>query len=400
MTSQRILFVDDDANIVAGLRNFLRKDRHRWDMVFATSAEAALAEFASSAFDIIVCDMRMPGMDGATLLGRIKDDYPETTRIVLSGQADREGIVRALPVTHQFLSKPCEGDVLRGVLERTCRLRALLVNDTVKKIIGRVHRLPSVPGIYWELVNAASLPDVGAADIAAIVEREPAMTAKVLQLVNSAYFGLAQPITSIRQAVTYLGTDLVKGLALTAHVFESPAGAPVRGLCLASLQKHSLVTAQLARLFASSAKQREEAFTAGVVHDIGEVVLALGYPDRMPAPTDGEEPGAAPWSLERERFGATHAEVGAYLLGIWGLPFAIVEAVAFHHEPAGAAVGDVELLAIVHVADALARREASGRTDLGPDVAFLGAAGLSARLPEWEARAREHFVATATQGQR
>ncbi len=398
MTRQRILFVDDDANILAGLRNFLRKDRHRWDMEIATSGESALSAFAAGAFDIIVCDMRMPGMDGATLLERVKKDYPETTRIVLSGQAERDGIVRAIPVTHQFLSKPCDGEVLRGVLERTCGLRALLVSDTIRKIIGRVHRLPSVPGIYWELMNAASRSNVATAEIAAIVEREPAMTAKILQLVNSAYFGLAQHVTSIQQAVNYLGIDLLKGLTLTTHVFESQNDVRVAGLSLADLQKHSLLTALLTRRFASSPKLREEAFTAAIVHDIGRVVLALGFPDRFSELTHPRDSSQPAHLLERELFGATHAEVGAYLLGIWGLPFSIVEAVAFHHEPGLASGGDLELLAIVHAAEMLSNLGGGDPAAAAPDVAFFEAAGLGARLPVWEALARKFFDGLAGQG--
>jgi HD-like signal output (HDOD) protein len=373
MSRPRIIFVDDDPNLLAGLRDRLRKDRHRWDMVFVTSGASALAEFAAGVFDIVVADMRMPGMDGATLLERIKNDYPETTRLVLSGQAEQEGIVRALPFTHQFLSKPCEGEVIRHVLERTCGLRAMVLNAAVKKIIGRVDRLPSVPAIYWELVDAVSNSEVGTAQLAAIVERDPSMTAKVLQLVNSAYFGLAQHLSSIQQALMYLGVEMVKGLTLTAHVFDNPEGAPMRGLSLAGLQKHSLVTAQLARRFASDAKLRDHAYTAALVHDVGEVVLALGDPFRFEEVSrTRDEPPTPRHLLEREIFGTTHAEVGAYLLGTWGLPITIVEAVAYHHEPGATAVAEPELLAIVHVADALAHRQMSDpRVGISPDVVWV-----------------------------
>jgi HD-like signal output (HDOD) protein len=392
MSRPRIIFVDDDPNVLAGLRDRLRRDRQRWDMAFVTSGDSALIEFAAGAFDIIVSDMRMPGMDGAALLERIKNEYPETTRIVLSGQAEREAIIRALPFTHQFLSKPCDGDVVRAVLERICGLRALLLNETVKKIVGRVDRLPSIPAIFWELMEMVSRSDVGTAQIAAIVERDPAMTAKILQLVNSAYFGLAQHITSIQQALVYLGVDLVKGLTLTARVFESVNGAPARGAPLASLQKHSLLTAQLAQRFASGARLRDEAYTAAMVHDIGEVVLAVGYPDRMREARRPENPQTPQHVAEREVFGATHADVGAYLLGIWGLPLTIVEAVAFHHEPGQAVASDAELLAIVHVADALVHRELGDPAAAPLDMRFIEAAGLAQRLVQWEAVACKYFA--------
>ncbi len=391
MNRQRILFVDDDPSVLGGLRNFFRKDRHRWDLVFAASGESALAEFAAGHFDVIVCDMRMPGMDGATLLQHVKDDYPETTRIVLSGQADEKGIARALPVTHQFLSKPCDGEVLRAVLERTCGLRALLVNDGIKKIIGGVNRLPSHPGLYWELVSVISRGDATADEIAGIVECDPAMTAKILQLVNSAYFGLAQRVTSIAQAITYLGSDLVKGLTLGMQVFKAFDGVTTPGFSLTQLQQHSLMTARLARRLAPSARLRDESFTAAMVHDIGEVVLAIGCKERLAELMLARETQQAPLHVvERQLFGVTHAEVGAYLLGIWGLPFTMIEAVAFHHEP-GMTVGDPELLALVHVADALVPRGDDTSSPVRPDLAFLEAAGLASRLPQWREIAFEHL---------
>ena len=390
MNRQRILFVDDDPSAIDGLRDFFRKDQHRWELVFAASGESALAEFAAGPFDVIVCDMRIPDMDGVTLLQRVKNKYPETTRIALSTQADQHGVARALPVTHQFLSKPCDNDVLRTVLQRTCGLRALLVNDRIRKIIGGVDRLPSHPALYWELVCVISSGDATASEIAAIVECDPAMTAKILQIVNSAYFGLAQRVTSIVQAITYLGSDLIKGLTFGMQVFKAFDGMPTPGFSLTQLQQHSLMTARLARRLAPTPRLRDEAFTAAMVHDIGEVVLAVGCRERLSELIRARETQQAPsYVIERQLFGLTHAEVGAYLLGIWGLPFTMIEAVAFHHEP-GVTVGDPELLGLVHVADALVPR-IDGGPPVRPDVAFLEAAGLASRLPYWRAVARDHL---------
>ncbi|HMG23584.1 MAG TPA: response regulator, partial [Kofleriaceae bacterium] len=116
---KRILFVDDEPAILAGLQNLLYKDRKRWDMVFALGGQLALDEIRKESFDIVVSDMRMPGVDGATLLNTVKDECPATVRIMLSGHADREAIVRALPALHQLLSKPCDAATLRGAIERS-----------------------------------------------------------------------------------------------------------------------------------------------------------------------------------------------------------------------------------------------------------------------------------------
>src|SRR5689334_13318739 len=246
-TAHRILFVDDEASILDGLQNLLHKQRHLWHMVFSQSGEAALAELQKAPFDVIVSDMRMPGMDGATLLAAVKDSYPNVARIVLSGQAERDALIKALPIAHQFLSKPCDGEMLRVVIERACRLQRLLTDETIRTAIGKLDALPSAATTYSDLTQALASPDVGLTTVAAVVERDPAMAAKVLQLVNSAYFGLSQRITSVAQAMVYLGADTMKGLVLTSQVFALAEQKQVQGLSVDALQEHSLMTARLAK---------------------------------------------------------------------------------------------------------------------------------------------------------
>jgi DNA-binding NarL/FixJ family response regulator len=192
MSQARILFVDDEQSVLEGLRDLLRKERRRWDMVFVTGGEQALEELRRAPFDVVVSDMRMPEMDGAELLTRVREDYPRAARLVLSGQADRESVLRAMPVTQQFLAKPCDQAVLRATLARTCDLQSVLASDAIRAVVGSLERLPSVPRTYFELTEVAARSDTDAADIAAVVQRDTAMTAKVLQLANSAYFGNPQ----------------------------------------------------------------------------------------------------------------------------------------------------------------------------------------------------------------
>ena len=245
---KRILFVDDERSILQGLQDLLRKQRKEWDMAFALGSEAALDELARSPFDVVVSDMRMPGMDGAELLARIKEQYPSVARIVLSGHADRDAIVRALPVAHQYLSKPCSAETLRSTIERVWSLHALLADPITRELVGKMDKIPSPPAIYWELpTRAAANPDVGLADLGKIVEKDPAMSAKVLQLVNSSYFGTAQTVTSVPKAVTYLGLELLKVLAISAHVFGAVKMTPIEGFSLDEMQSDSLLVAQLAK---------------------------------------------------------------------------------------------------------------------------------------------------------
>lgn len=392
MRKRRILFVDDEADILAGLRNVLRKQRHVWDMVFALGADQALAHLAEEPFDVIVSDMRMPGMDGAALLTRVKHDHPGAIRIVLSGHAEREAVVRAVTVAHQFLSKPCDADVLRARIESMCALQSLLNDPSILRVIGTFAQLPSAPSVYLELteVLARELVDVG--DIAHVVERDPAMAAKVLQLVNSEYFGLSQRISSIQQAVTYLGVELIEALAVNIHVCEETAPKFLPGFSIDRLQAHSFATARLARRLASSPEAAEEAFAAAMLHDVGKIILTLGMPDRFAETIRiAAETRRPAHQVERELLGLTHAEVGAYLLGVWGLPFGIVEAVAYHHTPGRAPAAASDVLTAVHVAAALIDWATTARKDRGAgdglDMSYLEPTGGAAKLSRWRALA-------------
>lgn len=384
---RRILFVDDEPQILDGLRDLLRKQRKQWSMVFALGGEAALKELEHASFDVVVSDMRMPGIDGATLLTRVRDLYPASARIILSGHADRESIVRALPVAHQFLNKPCDATLLRVVVERACELQRLLQNENIRCLIGKLDKLPSAPHTYWELTRVAARPDVALDDLAAIVEQDPSMTVKVLQLVNSGYFGMPQKLSSVRQAVSYLGTDLLKALALSVHAFGTIPLNASREFSIEALQRHAIQTARIVKRMVPDPKRGAEAFTAALVHDIGRIVLSVGVPDILDEALRQERISGRPAHVvERELLGVCHAEVGAYLLGVWGLPLPIVEAVAYHHTPSMAAEGTAEALTLVHIADALLGGEsglhAGGATNGLLDAEFVARSSWGGKLEE------------------
>jgi putative nucleotidyltransferase with HDIG domain len=374
---KRILFVDDEPNILEGLQDLLRKYRREMEMVFASGGEAALNELRSRPFDVVVSDMRMPQMDGATFLQKVKDEYPDVIRIVLSGHAERSAVFNALPVSHQFLSKPCDAETLCRVIERSCRLRAVLLDESLRKQIGDIDKLPSLPRVYQELMEAMASPDVSGATIARIIEQDSAMSAKVLQLVNSACFGSTRTITRIDHAVMYLGMDLVKNLALTVHVFKSlGARSPVRMASFESIQQHAILTARVASRLLRDEQQSQEALTAALLHDVGRVILAHCIPDRYNVIVEKAQSESRPLhEVETEVLGVNHAAVGAYLLGLWGLPFPIVEAVAYHHNPGAVGEKTFGVASAVALADSL--------LESAVDESHLEDLKVLAELPRW-----------------
>jgi len=337
---KRILFVDDEPQILQALGNLLRRQRRTWEMVFAVSGQAALEEMAKAPVDVIVSDMRMPEMDGATLLQKAKERYPSTARIVLSGQADRDLVVRVLPVSHQYLSKPCDGATLRRAIERACEIHALLADPELRGAIGGLDHLPSSPEAYSELRRSLARTSTSSEEVGRIVERDPAMSAKILQIVSSSYFGQpAQWGASIRSAVSTIGIDVLHQLATRGGTFSAAAnllvstdpfgGSSFRALCDEAFEVGSLASELAAD---GNASDSDDAFAAGLLHDVGKLVLAMAMPDRYAEVLRvARESGRPLIEIEKEHLGATHAEAGAYLLALWGLPIPIVEAVAAHH---------------------------------------------------------------------
>ena len=363
---KRVLFVDDEVAVLDGLRDRLRKQRHEWDMVFALGGAQALAECERGAFDIVITDMRMPGVDGAAVLRHVKETHPSTIRIVLSGHAEREAVMRAIPVAHQFLGKPCEAETLRDVISRACTIQALMSDGALKELIGRVERLPCVSTTYTALIEvlAGKAPSID--DVVAVIELDPAMCLKLLQLVNSAFFGLPRRVSAMRDAITYLGIDLVKTLVLTTQIFAAAQGDQgLDAAALSTLQRHSVLTARVAHAIAPS--QQSDAFMAGMLHDVGRIILALADWRTFVEISAAASERAVPLHVvERERLGVTHAEIGAYILGSWGLPLTIVEAVAGHHEPQRLQGSSFDVMTAVHIAEGLAN-ESEGDEMPGAD---------------------------------
>ncbi|MFN8458688.1 MAG: response regulator [Anaerolineae bacterium] len=390
-TNARILFVDDEPRILRGLRRQLSEVNNNWDLLFAESGPDALDLLGQHPCDAIVTDMRMPGMDGAELLKEVWNRHPQVIRFVLSGQTDKEALLRTAGLAHQFLSKPCDINLLQEALSNALALQGVLASNRLQKVTLQLKTLPSLPTLFTELLREIQSPNASVKHIGQIIAQDIGMTAKILQLVNSAFFGLRQHISDPTQAVIMLGLDTVKTLVLSAHVFAKFNGAQLGKLSFDQLQEHSLFVAMLAKRITEAEQVQRSvidfAFTAGLLHDLGRLILAANLPDdysQVLAVTDqlnGDLLGA-----ESQVFGATHPEVGAYLLAIWGLPQPVVEAVTFHHQPTHSLDKSFTPTTAVHVANVLTHEvshlEASGAPPQF-DTSYLNELHYLEHLPNW-----------------
>jgi putative nucleotidyltransferase with HDIG domain len=293
--------------------------------------------------------------------------------------------MRAVGIIHQYIAKPCDAAVLKEVIAQTQRLRHLVSSDHLAALVGQVGMLPSAPQAFQDLLKCLQDPEASLADASRIIGRDVAMTANIMKMVNSAFFGARQPIVSTDRAVAYLGLDTLGALVLGHSVFKSGHKVGIAGFSLERLWAHSLQTAMSAKVIAVceklSSAEAEKAFLAGVLHDVGKMVFAT----RAVAVSDDAKTSSEDEAAQMQ---AHHAEVGAYLLSLWGFPNPIIEAVAFHHMPSQAAAKVLGLPGIVHIADRLAHRrdaQAPGTVELGLEPGYLEAHGLAQRLPEWQA---------------
>jgi len=389
---KRILFVDDEPNILQGLKRTLRQQRHEWDMVFAEGGVQALELLAEQPYDAVVTDMRMPGMDGAQLLNEVKNRYPDIVRFVLSGHSDLELVMRSVGPSHQYMAKPCEPELLKANLVGAFALRKLLSSDELRAIVTNMTSLPSLPVIYAEVVEELQSEDVSLVSIGKLIEQDLGMTSKVLQLVNSAYFGIGRDVRSPAEAANFLGLDVLKSLVLAEGVFSQFDPEVVKALSLDAVKNRSQQVARCARTIAKAEgvdnKIVDQAFLAGLLHEMGSMVLAANSPDDyLRARNLAKQEHLDILLAEKQVFNTTHAEVGAYVLGLWGIDDDVVTAIAYHHDPFDFSDVKFSALTAVYVASTCCQAgENSSEQTLFTDagLSYLDRIGVAECLPGWK----------------
>lgn len=352
----RVMFVDDDASALASLETKLAALRPRWQMSFVQGASAAVDHLSEQLVDVVVADSKLELMSGVALLARVRGTQPQAMRIIVSTEADVESMFReqVLSVVHQVLPKPCDPALLETTIERSMSLQALFTSSAVKSAITSIRGLPTIPPLFSALSSMIDDPRVGIDSITTLIEGEPSITARVLQVVNSAFFARGHGITTVRQAITVLGVDVLRVLVLTTEMFAMfEHGRTSTSFSLVDLATRSLQAARAAEKLAEADDALREhagaAFSAAVLRDVGQIVMATALPDLYDSAHFYANAKNIPLHhAERLLLKFTHAELGAYLLALWGLPSVLVEAVAYHHFPQEAPIASRPVAQLIH----------------------------------------------------
>ena len=361
--------------------------------MFAENGSEALNIVQKEPVDVVISDMRMPGMDGAELLEKVMKISPLTARFVLSGQYDKEATLRSVGPVHQYFSKPCDIRQIKDNINHALKLRNCISGNDITELISRIETLPSIPQVYLEIVAELRKDEPDVSRITGLIEADLGFATKILQIVNSSFFGIPNHISDIRQAVTFLGLDVIRALVLYVKLFREFKSQVLPADLLNNLMSHSLSVAKYARIIAQSCKytrtEEENLFTAACFHDVGKLIFFAYLPDKYQETVAYiREHHCTEAEAEKAVIGVTHAEVGAYLLCLWGLKDEIVEAILYHHQPSLSVQAGTVILPLLHIADHMfyeinPDRKPAQECVSVPDRNYLAGVGMANRLSEW-----------------
>ncbi len=364
-------------------------DRWRWE--FVSTVRQGLTAIEKSSFDAAIVDLQAPGIDAPGLFKTMMEASPTTLRLGLITPPERQAIQQVKAAVHQLLTKPCDPNVLKAVLARSFASQEFLTDENFKKLVGGIRALPVLPNIYTELMQELKSDDPSLERAGQIVAKDMGLSAKILTLVNSAFFGLGRPITHPSEAAMFLGTETLRALVLSLQVFSQFSQVRLKEFSVENLWKHSWTTGVLAKRLCefeeADRTTADEAFIAGLLHDLGKLVLAANQPTQLEEIIrQGRQKKITFWEQEYQMFNTSHAEIGGFLLSNWGLSTGVVEAVAFHHRPALARRQNFSALTAVHVANTIAKKGPSecGLHPQAVSMDYLNALDLGGRVEGWK----------------
>ncbi|MGB5105396.1 MAG: response regulator [Candidatus Zixiibacteriota bacterium] len=376
-------------DIADDLRFGLGKPENGWNLKFVASGAEAISELNDNEYEFVLSELVLPDQDVASLFEQIRENHPGIVRFVLSANDNREIMMRATSQAHQAISKPVKADTLRMQISNSLALRGVLTDEKLHSRIAKISSLPTLPTIYNQLVLEMQSENASMQKVANLIKQDVSITAKLLQMTNSAFFGLSSRVENPLQAANLLGMDTVKSLVLTAGVFSQFNDPGLPGFSIDTIYNHSLAVGASARHFANAfglgRKQAEDALMAGMLHDIGKLVLLTNFHDELSQSISLAQKENLPMhEAERRILGVSHCEIGAHLLSLWGMSDLILEAVTLHDTPKNTANPMVNILASVHIANAFDHDQNMPERDpkfTHADMDYLTRLGLNTQVP-------------------
>jgi len=353
----KVLVVDDDLSYLSSFEDSLKREGRPFTTYSALGAEQAIRLLERESIDLIISDVDMPGgMSGEALLHKVSFQWPSTLRFLMTGKVESISAFRLFGVAHQVVSKETSHSEIFELISAALTLREKIHSPDVLHCVNRFDSLPLLPESFVRVSELLKKEDFYQAELIEVVNRDLTLSAEILRVANSAYFGARKKITSLDLALNLLGTSSVRNIIIFAELFKQPHGLPKQLFDISELWEHSVSVANISTLLARRlglpTALREAAFSAGLLHDLGKIVLAKMRPtDYRKAIELSRDLNAPMFEAEMALFGASHDEVGAYLLESWGFPLTIVDAVAYHHHDLHSCCNKLSAQSIVAVAN-------------------------------------------------
>lgn len=390
VTPRRILLVGCPPQSTEEFRKPFSAAGESWSAEFAASAAEAVTRISGTTVDAVLAEAQLPDRSGVELLDEILLRQPKALRIVHSEVAGSEESLKSLGHAHHHLIGPCTEATIAKLLHDALSMESWLPSRAAQGLLAQMKHLPTPPSLYLQITEELKSPEASIEHVGNQIAQDPALTAKLLQLANSAMFGLQLSVSNPVEAVGYVGLETTRSLVLLAQTFSQFDENQLGDFSIEALWQHSVWTGHFARRIAlkelCDPDLVAQAFVAGLLHDIGKLLLAANLPNEFAAALElARMQNRSAWEVEAQVLGANHAEVGGCLLGIWGLPAPIVDAVAYHHFPIRLLTQPFGPLTATFAANifehSLRQGEVTG-AELDPES--LKSLGLGERVDQWQ----------------
>ena len=381
----RILVLIDDVATLAQVEPHFTELPDYWKVHVTQTADNALCLLEQVPFELIFVDLKAGPFASLQFLHQVWTRHPSVIRFLLANSLPADLMVSCALGPHQVLQKPLDATVIRAALDRAKLVDQLFQNKDLQSLVSRIRTFPSRPTVYVEIMKELRSSTASSQTVGELVARDLAISTKLLQITNSAFFGFGRPISAPSDAVLLMGMETTAALVLGIEAFARLDNVKLVYFSTDQVWKHCQCVANAARALTNFMTKDEtlshDAYTAALLHDIGKLALAVNlqepYRDALNL---GREKKLPAWQVERQAFGATHAEAGAYLLSLWGLPAKIIEAVAGHHLPARELSSEFTALTGLHLANAFENsfaRERNGETEIQFDLDYPTELGIA-----------------------
>lgn len=330
-----ILFVDDESQILRSITRLFMDTEY--EIITAESGEEALNILENEKVDVIVSKMKMPNMSGYELLSEVKKRFPHIIRIVLSGFSDERIMFDALQknIAKIYILKPWENNVLIDTIDNVLEIENVLNNNkNVLKLINNAEELHTIKTSYQKIINVIENNE-DIYKIVEVIEYDNSIVTKLLHIVNSSYYGVKTG--SIKRAVAYLGIDNIKNIVTTSAFIDCLSFNSKYNKKLEELWEHAFISNRIISIIYNeflNKKIPETEMNAGLLSNVGIIFMIHFFHDKyMEIFEEVEIQHTSIIELENKAFGTNHQEIGGYLLQWWDIPFSIVEAALYHHNP-------------------------------------------------------------------